>query len=71
MTRFRRSGGRSPAYRTSLDALRRAWLLAYDPETGLPRQPGFEATQWHDALARVLSRIESWAAAQRKREGRQ
>lgn len=60
-----------PGAADELDALRHAWLLAYDAETGAPQQVGFEATQWHDALARVLPRIKAMYDDHKSREHQQ
>lgn len=42
-----------PGVVDEMNALRMAWLYTY----GEGPVPGFEATQWHDALARVLQRV--------------
>jgi hypothetical protein len=51
-----------PAILAELAALRRAWQAAFRPAAG-----GADAVHWHDALVRVLERLESWQAAVRRR----
>lgn len=56
-TRFPKNWTEVPGVVEEMDALHAAWVYCFDAETGAAA-PGFEATQWHDALQRVLIRIQ-------------
>ena len=53
-----------PAIVAELAALHRAWRTAFRPAAA-----GADPVHWHDALARVLDRLEDWQAVARRRRG--
>jgi hypothetical protein len=52
-----------PAITAELAALHRAWQAAYRPATASAEQ-----LHWHDALARVLTRVQEWQDEARRRQ---